>query len=155
AKLGFHTASELLTHLPSSKNFISDLAAILDDCRQNLQQLPDDIAILHQQMKNIKEINEQYLPILINHVHNILKEVVHPSEELAVIYFEEQEVEEAIVIYQEAIIGQADAQLKLAHFYKSIGRDDWAFDWFQLAAEDENADALYWLGNYYFVGEVV
>lgn len=117
--------------------------------------LPDDIAVLYTQLVHVTVFNEEYKSILIRDMEIILSEIVNPTNDLSEIYIDEQEEEEVISLYEKALVGNTDAQLDLADFYKSIQRDEWAFDWFKVAADAGSVDALYLLGNEYFVGRVV
>ncbi|GGA66561.1 tetratricopeptide repeat protein [Ornithinibacillus halotolerans] len=154
-KIGLQETSTLLRKIQSTDTLLDDVASILKDCSSYLKNIRDDLDILHHQLVSLTEFKDEVRHIIIRDLCSILEEGLNPSEELSLIYLDDQELEEVVSLYAEAMNGNLDKQLELAHFYKSISRDDWAFEWFQMAAAGEKADALYWLGNYYFVGEVV
>ncbi|MFB1049393.1 tetratricopeptide repeat protein [Paraliobacillus sp. JSM ZJ581] len=154
-KKGYTIAAELLVNLTSSDHFLEDVSLILKECISSKSNLPDDILILYSQLVRVTTFQEEYKSILLRDLEIILSEMIKPTSDQAVIYIDEQEEEEVNTLYQKGLVGNADAQLELGHFYKSIERDEWAFDWFKAAADIGSADALYWLGNDYFVGTIV
>lgn len=155
SKNGYTIAAELLGNLHTSNHFIEEISLILKECESSQTKLPDDVRILHTQLVHVTAFQENYKTILLRDLETILSEIMNPTDDSVEIVMDEKEEEEMISLYQQAVKGDADMQLELGHFYKSIGRDDWAFDWFKVAAEAGNAEALYWLGNAYFVGKVV
>ncbi|MCT2534687.1 sel1 repeat family protein [Aquibacillus koreensis] len=152
---GHSVAAELLANLTASDHFLEELSLILRECVASTSNLPDDMHILYTQLVHVTTFQKKYKPILLRDLEIILSETINPTNDPPVIYIDEQEEAEVISLYQKAFKGNADAQFQLGHFYKSIERGGWAFDWFQAAAEAGSADALYWLGNEYFVGKVV
>ncbi|MFC4389069.1 tetratricopeptide repeat protein [Gracilibacillus marinus] len=155
SKNGYTIAAELFGNLHTSNHFIEELSVILKECGSSQTKLPDDVRILHTQLVHVTAFQENYKTILLRDLETILSEIMNPTDDSVEIVMDEKEEEEMISLYQQAVKGDADMQLELCHFYKSIDRDDWAFDWFKVAAEAGSADALYWLGNAYFVGKVV
>ncbi|KAB8127100.1 sel1 repeat family protein [Gracilibacillus oryzae] len=134
---------------------MEELSLILKECVSSKSKLPDDIHILYTQLVHVTTFRKEYKSILIRDLETILSETLNHPNDPAEIYINEKEEDEVISLYQKAVEGDPDTQLELGHFYKSIERDEWAFDWFKAAAEAGRADALYWLGNEYFVGKVV
>lgn len=155
AKQDYTVAAELLANLTSSDHFIDDLSLILQECVPTKCNLPDDMLILYTQLVRVTTFHEEYKFILLRDLDIILFGILKPTNCEAVIYLDEKEEDEVILLYQKALVGNEDAQLELGHFYKSMQRDEWGFDWFKVAADAGSVDALYWLGNAYFVGEVV
>ncbi|RCW77046.1 tetratricopeptide repeat protein [Saliterribacillus persicus] len=155
SKKGYTKAAEFLANLTKSEHFLKELSLILKECVPSKSNLPDDIHILCTQLEHVTTFEEEYKSILLRDLEIILSEVMNHTNDLVEIYIDEKEEEEVISLYVKAFVGNADAQLELGHFYKSIQRDAWAFDWFKAAANAGSADALYWLGNDYFVGKVV
>lgn len=154
-KKGYKKAAELLTNLHASDQFLEKLFLILKECVSSKSILPDDIDILYTQLVNVISFQEEYKCILVRDLEIILSEMMDPTTDPEIIYIDEAEEEKVISLYGKSLSGNTDAQVELAHFYKSIERDEWAFDWFKVAADIGNADALYWLGNEYFVGKVI
>lgn len=152
---GFVECAKLWDSLSLGTQFVSDINTILSLCEASLSSLPDDVYILYQQLLKLDVINDKYSDIIIRDLATILTEIIKHTEHDSVLYISKEEEADAIVWYQQAIEDKAVAQVNLAHFYKSIGRDLWAFDWFVSAAELGDADAMYWLGNEYFVGKTV
>ncbi|MDX8047270.1 tetratricopeptide repeat protein [Gracilibacillus sp. S3-1-1] len=152
---GYTLAAKLLGNLTASDQFIEELSLILKECVSSQHNLPDDIHILYTQLVHVTTFQEEYRFILLRDLEIILSEIINPTNDQAEIYIDEKEEEEVISLYQKALEGVSDSQLELSHFYKSIGHHEWAIDWFKVVAEAGNADALYWLGNEYFVGKVV
>ncbi|SES04547.1 hypothetical protein SAMN04487944_11618 [Gracilibacillus ureilyticus] len=155
SKNGYTKAAERLGNLTASDHFIDELSLILKECVALKSNLPDDIHILYTQLEHVTTFQEKYKFILIRDLEIILSEIINPTNDPAVIYINEKEEEEVISLYQKALEGDLDTQLELGHFYKSMERDEWAFDWFKVAGEAGSSDALYWLGNEYFMGKVV
>ncbi|WP_156914266.1 tetratricopeptide repeat protein [Paucisalibacillus globulus] len=153
--MGYHHSAELVTKLIEEDMSIDNLTQILEECVPPHTMLPDDITILYNQLKQVATFHEKYQPILLRDLTIILMEIIHPSTDSAVIFLEDDELNEVTELYSGAVVGNFDAQLELGHFYQSINQDEWAFDWFKLSATVGNADALYMLGNYYFMGKVV
>nr|WP_255639729.1 tetratricopeptide repeat protein [Aquibacillus saliphilus] len=152
---GFTVAAELLANLAESDHFLEGISLILKECDSSTSNLPDDILILCTQLEHVTTFQEEYKSILLRDLKIILSEMMNPTNDPAGIYIDKKEEEEIISLYKKALVGNADAQLELGHFYKSMQRDEWAFDWFKVAADAGSVDALYWLGNDYFVGKVV
>jgi uncharacterized protein len=154
-KNGKTTAAEILENIQSSQHFIQDLSQLLKECIPDEAFLPDDVYILYTQLSNVTIFQEDYKFILLRDLHTILMEIINLTDNSVEIYINKDEMAEAISLYQEAMNESYEAQVELGHFYISINRVDWAFDWFQVSAASDNADALYWLGNLYYDGKVV
>lgn len=154
-KKGYKKAAEILANLHESDQLLEELSLILKECVSSASDLPDDVHILFTQLVNVTTFQEKYKSILVRDLEVILSEMMNPTTDPEIIYLDETEEEKVISLYGQALIGNADAQLELAHFYKSIERDEWGFDWFKVAADLGSVDALYWLGNAYFVGKVI
>lgn len=153
---GFTYTAEKLDYLLESNQFNEDISGILEECITPKSVLSDDVLILHKQISNLPVVHEEYKPFVIHDLLTILSEVFTLSEEQSAIYMEEDELEEAVVLYAEAVKGNHDAQLQLGHLYRLIDRDTWAFPWFKASANlGKNPEAFYWLGNYYYMGKVV
>ncbi|MDC3418071.1 tetratricopeptide repeat protein [Aquibacillus salsiterrae] len=155
SKQGYPRLNEVLANLTASDLFLEELSLILKECVSFKSNFPDDIRILCTQLEHITNFEEKCKPILLRDLEMILSEMTNPTNDAVEIYIDEKEEEEVIALYIKALEGNSDAQLELAHFYKSIERDEWAFDWFKVAADAGSVDALYFLGNEYFVGKVV
>lgn len=149
-----YTAVQLENVIKSDVN-IDVLQSILKECISPTLYLPDDINLLYNQLSNLTNFSEEYRFIITRNLQEILMEIVTPTNGLSVIYMEDEELEEAIILYQNAVLGDVQAQLELSHLYKDIERDDWAFPWFEALGKAGNAEALYWVGNYYYMGNVV
>ena len=154
-KKGYKKAAELLESLTVSDYFIKDLQAILTTCLTSREKLADDVYVLYTQLMSVETFEKQYTEILFRDLTIVLSAIFNPANASVDLFLSDDQEEEAIALYQQAVNGHADAQVALAHFYKSIDCDQWAFDWFKHAAELGDADAYYWLGNEYFVGRVV
>ncbi|MBQ0139919.1 MAG: sel1 repeat family protein [Kurthia sp.] len=63
--------------------------------------------------------------------------------------------DENIALYRKAAEGQVQSMVDLAHSYRLQGYDDQAYMWYKLAAKLNHAAAIYWVGNYMYIGEVV
>lgn len=154
-KKGYKKAAETLPDLHASDHFLEEISLILKACISSKSNLPDDIHILYTQLVNVTTFQEEYRSILVRDLKIILSEMMDPTTDPEIIYIDEAEEEKVISLYGQALAGNSAAQHELAHFYKSIARDEWAFDWLKVAADIGNVDALYWLGNEYFVGKVI
>lgn len=154
-KMGYIEAAKLLNHLPLTPTFIKDTHAILTSCLTSLDDLSDDVYMLYTQLINVETFQRPYKEMLCRDLATILSDVLNHSEASVELFLSHDQEEEAISLYQQAVKGDVIAQVALAHFYKSIDCDQWAFEWFKHAAKKGNADAYYWLGNEYFVGQVV
>ncbi|WP_010094268.1 tetratricopeptide repeat protein [Ornithinibacillus scapharcae] len=154
ATKGYYKSKEIVKGLQNSKQLLKDLLLVMDECVRS-DELPDDIYILYRQLNGVTSFHKDYRYIIIRDIARILTESLNPSDDLAVIYIDDDELAQVVTLYTEAVTGNLEAQIELAHFYKTIEHDDWAFEWFLVAAQAGNSDALYWLGNYYFVGTVV
>ncbi|WP_186579737.1 tetratricopeptide repeat protein [Aquibacillus kalidii] len=152
---GYPALAELVVNLPESNHFLEDLSLIIKKYVSSVDNLPDDIDILCTQLVHVTSFQEKYKSILLRDLELILSEMMNPTNDPAEIYIDEEEEEEVIALYVKALEGDSDSQLELGHFYKSIQRDEWAFDWLKAAADGGSVDALYLLGNDYFVGKVV
>ena len=154
-KKGYKKAAELLKSLTVSDHFIKDMQAILTTCLTSREKLADDVYVLYTQLMSVETFEKQYTEILFRDLTIVLSAIFNPANASVDLFLSDDQEEEAIALYQQAVNGHADAQVALAQFYKSIDCDQWAFDWFKHAAELGDADAYYWLGNEYFVGQVV
>ncbi len=154
-KKGYTEAAELLKTIKHSGTFLNDMKLILATCLTSSDSLSDDVYILYRQLMSVEAFEQLYTKLLLRDLDIILADVLNHSKASVDLFLREDQEEEAISLYQQAVKGDAVAQVALAHFYKSIDRDQWAFDWFKHAAEFGNADAYYWLGNEYFIGQVV
>ncbi|WP_102691611.1 tetratricopeptide repeat protein [Rummeliibacillus pycnus] len=155
AENGYLTAAKLIPEIEAENNIIPTISQLFEDCQTSTIDFPDDIGILYTQVTSVSTYDPKYYDILLRDLQTILQEIIKPTADLATIFMEEEEVQEASVLYQKAMIAKADAQLELGKFYKAIGHDDWAFAWYDAAANQGNIDAKYWLGNYYYDGIVV
>ncbi|WP_089832677.1 tetratricopeptide repeat protein [Halolactibacillus halophilus] len=154
-KNGYKEVVKLLNHLTLSSNFSKDLRAIFKICVTSPEDLSDNIYILYRQLMNLETFDEHYTELIVRDLNTVLLEMLNSNNASVNLYLSNDQEEKAIALYQQAVNGHADAQVALAHFYKSIDCDKWAFNWFKHAAELGNAEAFYWLGNEYFVGQVV
>lgn len=154
ATKGYTNAAKKLEDLYNSDTFLEDLLFVIKES-VNSESLSDDMYILYRQLTALTSLREEYKYIILRDLARLLTESLNPTDDLAGIFIDEDELAEIAILYTKAVMGNQDDQLELAHFYKSIQHDDWAFEWFRKAAKAGNADALYWLGNYYFVGSVV
>lgn len=152
---GLVDVAKLWGNLPLSTQFARDIHTILSLCEESAKHLSEDVYILYQQLVKVEVVNDAYRDIITRDLTTILAGIINDSEHESIRYISKEEGTEAILRYQQAIESNASAQVKLGHFYKSIGRDSWAFDWFISAANLGDADAMYWLGNDYFVGKTV
>lgn len=154
-KRGYIEAAELLESLTVSDHFIKDMQAILTTCFISREELAEDVYVLYTQLMSVETYEKQYTKILVRDLNIVLSEMLNQVKATDDLFLSDDQEEEAIALYQQAVNGHADAQVALAHFYKSIDCDQWAFNWFKHAAELGNADAYYWLGNEFFVGQVI
>ncbi|MGJ9459791.1 tetratricopeptide repeat protein [Oceanobacillus sp. CF4.6] len=154
---GFQKAAELLPMVTVKQGIekLETITEILEDFQAVAIDFSDDISILYAQVRALSVYDETYQEILLRDLHYILQEVLTPAHDFASILMEEAELKEAITWYQQAMQGDSDAQLALGKFYKTINRDNWAFGWYEAAANAGNPDAIYWVGNYYFDGIIV
>ncbi|RLL46711.1 sel1 repeat family protein [Oceanobacillus piezotolerans] len=144
-----------ITKLENTDERIHCIHEILESWSKGKNNIPEDIAILLEQLLSLKVYQEKYEDILLKDFLTIIKELLFPTEDLSVIFLEEAEWREVKTLYCDAMKGDSNAQTQLAHFYKDIDRHEWAFRWFKAAADLGNMDASYWLGNYYYDGKVV
>lgn len=155
AEKGYIEASELLSYIKKEEDVITYISQMLKVCKITEVDFSDDIEILYEQVKDLSSYKQEYYEILLRDVQVILQEIIYPKDDVATIFMEDRELQEAVLIYQEAMNGVTDAQLEIGKFYKSIDHDDWAFVWYETAANAGNIDAIYWLGNFYYDGTVV
>ncbi len=141
--------------LAKSDKFVNDLKQILEESVPSNTEFPDDIYILFSQLTHIEEVKEEYKLLVIRDLKAILSEISNPTQDPSFIQMDDDELEEANHLYRHAVNGYEDAQVELGHLYRMIGREDWAFPWFEASANAGNPEALYWLGNYYYMGKVV
>ncbi|MDL4842592.1 tetratricopeptide repeat protein [Aquibacillus rhizosphaerae] len=151
----YAVVDKLLANLTASDHFLKELSLILKECVSLKSNLSDDIRILYTQLERVTTFQEECKFILIRDLDIILSEMMNPTSDPVSIYIDEKEEENVISLYVKAFEGNVEAQLQLGHFYTSIQRDEWAFDWFKVAGDTGSVDALYFLGNAYFVGKVV
>lgn len=154
-KHGYQKSAKLLPQVEQGAETLDIIAEIFEDCQMGAINFPDDIDILYTQMCALFVYNQAYHEIVLRDLQSILQEILTPASNSARIFMEDVELEEAITIYQQAMRGDSDGQLELGKFYKTIGRDDWAIAWYEIAASAGNLDAIYWIGNYYFDGIIV
>lgn len=147
--------STLLHKISKRENVISNISQLTQHCEQAATNFSDDVRILFEQVKHLSTFKQTFHPILLRDLHIILQELLNPQIDQATIFFEHEELQEAISIYQKAMTGNSSAQLELGEFYKSIDHADWAFVWYEALAKAGNIDAIYWLGNFYYDGTVV
>lgn len=152
---GYRDAAELLPLVQSNENKIQNLHQILDCCHIEEILLPDDIRILYEQVRSIKHYHKQYEDILFRDVQTIITELVRPSGKTSSLFLGEDDFKNAIHLYIESFQHVSDAQLELGKLYKKIGHDDWAFIWYEAAANAGITEAIYWIGNFYYDGKVV
>ena len=155
AENGYVMAANLIPYIESRNEVISNISRVFEYCHTSTIDFSDDIGILYTQVKSISTYDTKYHDILLRDLQTILQEIIKPTDELVTIFMEADELQEAKMIYQKAMNCNSDAQLELGKFYKFIGHDDWAFVWYEAAANQGNIDAIYWLGNYYYDGIVV
>lgn len=152
---GYTEAAKLLHKITNQENVISNISQLIHYCEQAITNCSDDIRILLEQVKHLSIYDQNFYPILLRDVQTILQELLNPQIDQATIFFEHEEIQEAISIYQKAMNGNSDAQLELGEFYKSLDHADWAFVWYEVSAKAGNIDAIYWVGNFYYDGTVV
>lgn len=151
---GFHKTAKLISDISSQHP--GSIKTILDECKPEETNLPSDIDILRHQLHALKTYEVAYHEILLRDLQIILYDFLHPDERKGTdLFMEKEEIQEAVNLYRQAMQGDTETQVALAEFYRSIGRDEWAFAWYEKAADAGNLDALYWVGNYYFDGVVV
>lgn len=152
---GYKNAAELLPLFQPKENTIQILHSILDSCHIEEILLPDDIRILYEQVHSITEYQKQYEDVLFRDLQTILSELVRPSGKTSSLFLSENDLKNAVHLYISAMQNDADAQLQLGKLYKQIGHDDWAFVWYEAAANANITEAIYWVGNFYYDGKVV
>ncbi|MEN2466198.1 tetratricopeptide repeat protein [Ornithinibacillus sp. JPR2-1] len=152
---GFTYTANNLQNIAFSNNPIVEIQQILNECISPNIELPDDIYMLYKQLHHVSSVQEDTKTIVIQDLRTIVMEIVMPSDEESIIYMEDEELDEAVSLYSEAANGDKDAQVQLGHLYRLIERNEWAFPWFNIAAQAGNPEALYWLGNYYYMGKIV
>lgn len=152
---GFIYTANNLQNIAFSNNPIVEIQQILNECISPDLELPDDIFLLYKQLRHLSALHEATKSTIIKDLRTIVIEIVMPSDEESVIYMEDDELDEAVSLYSEAANGDQEAQVQLGHLYRLIARNDWSFPWFNTAAQAGNPEALYWLGNYYYMGKVV
>ncbi|AXI10416.1 sel1 repeat family protein [Oceanobacillus zhaokaii] len=152
---GYKKAAFLLPELKQGHEKLETIAEILEDCHAEAIDFSYDIGILYSQVSALSAYQAAYQEILLRDLGCLLREVITPTNDMAAITLDKDELQEAITLYQNAMQGDSEAQLVLGKFYKSIGRDDWAFVWYNSSANAVNIDAIFWVGNYYFDGIVV
>ncbi|MFD1849091.1 tetratricopeptide repeat protein [Oceanobacillus bengalensis] len=154
-ELKFQKAAKLLDSIENSDDKTKVISEVFEACHLSDSTLSDDIYILYEQIRALPQYNKDFQDIFMHDILLVLQEIVNPSDELATIYIEDGELEEAVTLYKKSMQGNVEAQLELGKFYKAIGRDDLAFIWYETSANAGNADAMYWIGNYNYDGIVV
>ncbi|WP_067727401.1 tetratricopeptide repeat protein [Oceanobacillus damuensis] len=154
-QLGCEKAAELLVTFEECDDKLTMIRQILKNCKTAATDFPDDIRILYAQVNASSSYDKACERILLRDFETILLEIVKPADNSAKIFLEANEIQEAVIMYKKAIQADPDAQLELGKYYKALGRDDWAFAWYEAAANAGILDAIYWLGNYYFDGGYV
>lgn len=152
---GYTEVAKLLHKISNQENVISNISQLIHYCEQATTNFSDDVRILLEQVKHLSTYEQTFYPILLRDLQTILQELLNPQIDQATIFLEDEELQEAISIYQKAMNGNGDAQLELGEFYKSIDHADWAFVWYEASAKAGNIDAIYWVGNFYYDGTVV
>lgn len=110
------------------------------------------LALIVQQLMAIETIHPTTEKLVWADVHATLEEFLIVEKESAFLY---QIDEDSVVLYKKAAEGQLLAIVDLAHTYRLQDYDDQAYMWYKLAAKLNNPTAIYWVGNYLYIGEVV
>ncbi|WP_047980600.1 tetratricopeptide repeat protein [Ornithinibacillus contaminans] len=153
---GYGEAANLLTKLKNKDEMHVYMLQIFELCNiANNSNLTDASKILHDQIYALTVFKPEFAYKLQLDFLTILKDFVTTTDHTTAIYLSDSDREQVITLYQQAMHGDSEAQLELGDFYKQIGHNDWAFTWYEFAALAGNADALYWLGNLYYDGDVV
>ncbi|WP_249872170.1 tetratricopeptide repeat protein [Oceanobacillus saliphilus] len=152
---GYQKAAELLDTFNQHDNKLTLIQLIFKNCNLAVINFPDDIRILYTQLNALSSYDKQYEKMVVRDFETILLEIVKPNSNSAMIFMEANELQEVIALYEKAMQADSGAQLALGKYYKALGRDEWAFAWYEAAANAGNLDAIYWLGNYYFDGIIV
>ncbi|RKQ34006.1 tetratricopeptide repeat protein [Oceanobacillus halophilus] len=151
----FKQTAELLRNIHYSDDKLSHIQDILKGLPSSGVHFSDEVEVLYAQVRALSSYDTEYEKIVLRDLESILSEIIKPTEDSAVIFMEKGELQEAITLYKQAMQSDYDAQLSLGKYYKAIGRDDWAFSWYETAATNGKTDAIYWLGNFYFDGNFV
>lgn len=110
------------------------------------------LALLVEQLKNVTTVTVQTEEIVWNDVQAVLEEFIFLEKESEFPYRMDQDL---VVIYGQAAKGEINAIIQLATTYREMDYEEQAFIWYQIAAEMNHADAIYWVSNYIYIGEIV
>lgn len=110
------------------------------------------LVLLVEQLKNVTMVTDQTAKIVWNDVQAVLEEFLFLEKESEFPYRMNQDL---VVIYGQAAKGEINAIIQLATYYREMELEELAFIWYQLGAEMEHAEAIYWVSNYIYIGEIV
>lgn len=125
---------------------------IMEHINKN-EKLPySSLALLVQQLASVGAIDIRTEDIVWADVTATLEEFIFLEKESDFIY---QIDERLVTLYVEAVAGDEQQMMELAAQYRLEGYDEQAFEWYKLCASLQIPQAIYWVSNYIYVGEIV
>lgn len=109
------------------------------------------LALLVKQLASVTEIHPLTEEIIWADIVATLEEFLFLEKESEFAY---QIDEQLVSLYVEAAKGHEEQMMALAEKYRLEGYDTQAFEWYKLCAELNIPQAIYWVSNYIYIGEV-
>lgn len=110
------------------------------------------LALLVEQLKSLTVVTHQTEQIIWNDVQAVLEEFLYLEKESEFPY---QLQRELVATYEKAARGEAKEIIQLATHYRELGYEEQAFVWYRLGAQMDHPEAIYWMSNYIYIGEIV
>lgn len=142
---------EELAMLYGNKN-LADLPKMMNYIEDHEFLRYSSLALLVEQLKNVTTVTDQTEEIVWNDAQAVLEEFLFLEKESEFPYRMDQDL---VVIYGQAAKGEINAIIQLATTYREMELEEQAFIWYQIAAEMNHAEAIYWVSNYIYIGEII
>lgn len=131
---------------------VTVLKEMMDIIADNEWLKYSSLALLVKQLASVTEVSTLTEPLIWSDVVATLEEFVFLEQESDFAYLVDEQL---VDLYVEAAKGKSDKMLELADQYRLEGYDEQAFAWYKLCATLDIPQAIYWVSNYIYIGEVI
>lgn len=134
------------------KQDIPSIQLAMDEMEKNALLRYSSVHLLVKQIRAVTKTTEDTADLYWADVQAVFEEFLYLEKESQFPFIiEEREINQ----YKEAVEGNVQAMLALATNYRLQEYNDLAFNWYQVCAKYEVAEAYYWIGNFIYIGELV
>lgn len=132
------------------EQYVNALGTLMAEVLKNDTLLFSPLYIVATQLKEVTTVDPLVEPLVWQCVESVLEQFPTFEQQSDFPFLIE---EEAVPLFLAAMTGSLSAIIELAHFYREEGLAQWAVKWYKIAAAQQQAEAIYWLGNFSYDGQ--